>query len=191
MKQYMELNGDTGECRMSVWTGEDTSKFVEQPPEIKVNPNGCDLKISEIWKMPENGVARIHGSTRTITPDKILIEPEKDGFYYLPEGTYEIRVANKITIPEHAVGLLFPRTTFNRLGVIKSESGIWDSGYSGFGTQTIRVTVGELQVHKDEYWFQFILMDTKEKVKQLYKGHWQGERPVGHTSVTGEKPKGR
>jgi deoxycytidine triphosphate deaminase len=162
---------------MSVWIGEETAKCIEQPPEIKVQPNGVELKVSEILKLPEGGVAKIHGSIRTITPEKMLIKPEEDGFYYLPEGTYEIRIANKITVPEHAVGLLFPRTTFNRLGVLKSESGVWDSGYSGFGTQTVRVTVKELQVHKDEYWFQFILMDTKEKTKQLYKGHWQGEKP--------------
>ena len=162
---------------MSVWIGEEAAKCIEQPPTIKIQPNGVDLRISEIWKIPEGGVAKIHGSIRTIEPPKMLITPDGDGFYYLPEGTYEVRIANKITIPEHAVGLLFPRTTFNRLGVLKSESGIWDSGYSGFGTQTIRVTVKELQVHKDEYWFQFILMDTKEKVKQLYKGHYQGEKP--------------
>ena len=130
-----------------------------------------------MWKLPEGGVARIHGSVRKIEPDKLLISPDEDGFYYLPEGTYEVRIANKITIPAHAVGLLFPRTTFNRLGVIKSESGIWDSGYSGFGTQTLRVTVSELQVHKDEFWFQFVLMDSKEPAKQLYQGHWQGEKP--------------
>jgi deoxycytidine triphosphate deaminase len=162
---------------MTVWIGEEVAKHIEQPPEIKIQPNGVDLKISEIWKLPEGGVARIHGATRKIEPDKLLIRPEEDGFYYLPEGTYEVRIANKITIPPHAVGLLFPRTTFNRLGVIKSESGIWDSGYSGFGTQTLRVTVNELQVHKDEFWFQFVLMDSKEPVKQLYSGHWQGERP--------------
>lgn len=162
---------------MSVWIGEEVAKHIEQPPEFKIQPNGVDLKISEVWKIPEGGIAKIHGSIRTITPEKMLIKPDNDGFYYLPEGTYEIRIANKITVPEHAVGLLFPRTTFNRLGVIKSESGIWDSGYSGFGTQTVRVTVKELQVHKDEYWFQFMLMDTKEKARQLYKGHWQGEKP--------------
>jgi deoxycytidine triphosphate deaminase len=162
---------------MSIWIGEEVAKCVEQPPEIKIQPNGVDLRISEIWKLPEAGVSRIHGSIRTIIPDKMLIKPEEDGFYYLPEGTYEIRIANKVNIPEHAVGWMFPRSTFNRLGVIKSESAIWDSGYSGHGTQTIRVTVGELQVHKDEYWFQFVLMDTKENAKQLYKGHYQNEKP--------------
>ena len=163
---------------MSVWIGEEVAKFIEQPPEIKINPNGVDLKISEIWKLPEEGVVTINGKIREIKPEKIKIEPADDGFYYLPKGTYEIRIANKVTIPKNAVGLLLPRSTFNRLGVIKSESAIWDSGYSGYGTQTVRVTVNELRVHKDEFWFQMIFLDTKGEVNQLYEGHWQGEKPV-------------
>jgi dUTP pyrophosphatase len=177
---------------MSVWLGEETAKHVEQPPEIKANPNGVDLRISEIWRIPEGGIARIYGKERTIEPDKVLIEPDKDGFYYLPEGTYEVRTANKVNIPNNAVGFCFPRSTLNRFGVIKSETAVWDSGYSGFGTLTVRVTIKELQIHKDEYWFQLVLMDTKGKANQLYAGKWQGEKPgmaSGPGQRPGEKPK--
>ncbi len=162
---------------MSVWIGEEVAKYIEQPPEVKINPNGVDLKVSEIWKLPEEGIVTINGKERKIEPEKMKIDVDEDGFYYLPKGTYEIRIANKITIPKNAVGLLFPRSTFNRLGVIKSESAVWDSGYSGHGTQTVRITVQELRVHKDEYWFQMMFFDTKGEVNQLYEGHWQGEKP--------------
>ncbi len=162
---------------MVVWLGEEVAKYIEQPPEIKINPNGVDLKVSEIWKLPEEGVVTIYGKERTITPEKMKIDVDDDGFYYLPKGTYEIRIANKVNIPKHAVGLLFPRSTFNRFGVIKSESAVWDSGYSGYGTQTVRITVQELRVHKDEFWFQMMFFDTKGEVQQTYEGHWQGEKP--------------
>ena len=162
---------------MGVWIGEEVARYIEQPPEVKVNPNGVDLKISEIWKLPEEGIVTIHGKERKITPEKMKIDADEDGFYYLPKGTYEIRIANKVNIPKHAVGLLFPRSTFNRFGVIKSESAVWDSGYSGYGTQTVRITVQELRVHKDEYWFQMMFFDTKGEVQQTYEGHWQGEKP--------------
>lgn len=162
---------------MAVWIGEETAKCFEQPPEVRIQPNGVDLKISEVWKLPESGIVRIHGQIRTIQPEKTLIKPEKDGFYYLLKGTYEIRIANKLNIPDNAIGFIFPRSTFNRLGVIKSETAVCDSGYSGFCTQTVFVTVGELQVYKDEHWFQFVVMDTKEPVKQKYQGNYQGEKP--------------
>ena len=162
---------------MGVWLGKEVAKQIEQPPEVKLNPNGVDLRISEIWKLPEAGVARIHGKERTIKPEKAKVEPADDGFYYLPEGTYEVRTANKITIPKNAVGLCLPRSTLNRFGVIKSETAVGDSGYSGFVTSTVRVAVGELQIHKDEFWFQFMLLDTKEEVDHVYEGHYQGEKP--------------
>lgn len=163
---------------MAVFTGKMVAEHIEQPPEIKINPNGVDLRISEVWKLPEEGIATIHGSIRRIEPDKFKIEPDSDGFYILPQGTYELRVANKVNIPEHAVGLLFPRSTLNRLGIIKSESAVWDSGYSGYGTQTVRVTIQEMRIHKDECWFQMMFFDMKEKVDHTYSGHWQNEKPT-------------
>ena len=163
---------------MSVWLGKDVAKFIEQPPEIKMNPNGVDLKISEIWKIPENGIVTINGKERKIEPGKIKIEPQGD-FYVLKRGAYEIRIANKVKIPMNAVGILLPRSTFNRFGVIKSESAVWDSGYEGFGTQTVYVTVNELRVHKDDFWFQMMFLDTKEEAEFGYNGHYKGEKPVG------------
>ena len=162
---------------MSVWLGTEVAKYVEQPPEVKINPNGVDLRISEVWKLPEEGIVTICGKIREIKPEKMKIEPDKNGFYYLPKGTYELRVANKITIPKNAVGIVFPRSTFNRLGVLKTETALWDSGYSGYGTQTVRIAVQELQVHQNEYWFQMIFLDTKGDANQLYEGHYQGEKP--------------
>ncbi|MDP7422318.1 MAG: hypothetical protein QGH40_10575 [bacterium] len=162
---------------MSIWLGEDVARYIERPPGVKINPNGVDLRVSEIWRIPDDGTVTVHGKTREIHPPKEKVEPSENGFFHLPRGTYEIRVANRVTVPSTAAGFLFPRTTFNRLGVMKSETGVWDSGYSGYGTQTVRVTVKELKVHRDEYWFQLVFMDTTGTATKLYDGHWQGEKP--------------
>jgi len=162
---------------MAVWLGKEVARFVQQPPKIKINPNGVDLQISEIWRLPEKSTVIIAGSERKIIPEKIKVRPCGD-FYILKRGTYEVRIANKVKIPLNAVGLLLPRSTFNRLGVIKSESAIWDSGYEGFGTQTIYVTVDELKVHVNEFWFQLMFIDTKKIVDQKYNGFYQHEKPL-------------
>lgn len=162
---------------MAVWIGEEIAKFVEQPPEIKINPNGVDIGASEVWKLSDDATAVLKGKERTIAPDKQKILPNEMGFYNLSRGMYEIRFANKVTIPKNAIGLCFPRTSLNRLGMLKSETGIWDSGYSGYGTQTMFVAIKNFKIHKDEFWFQFTLIDMKEDAKTLYEGHWQGERP--------------
>ena len=162
---------------MSVWLGKEVAKYIENPPDVKINPNGVDLRASEVWRIPEEGTVTVKGKERKIEPGKIKIVPDEDGFYSLKKGTYEIRIANKITIPDTAVGFLYPRTTLNRFGIIKSETGLWDSGYSGYGTQTIHVSVNNFKIDKDEFWFQMMFMEMKNKTDQLYEGHWQGEKP--------------
>jgi dUTP pyrophosphatase len=161
---------------MSSLSGEEVAKFLKSPPDIKINPNGVDVKVSEVWMVPSDAIATIDGKTRTTSPEKIKISPVGD-FYELPRGVYDVRIANEIEVPAGIVGFCHPRSTLNRLGIVKSETGIWDSGYKGFGTQTIFVPIKLLRINKDEFWFQ-IRMQRSEKSKHSYDGHWQGEKPV-------------
>jgi deoxycytidine triphosphate deaminase len=161
---------------MVVWSGKHVAQFVRQPPEIKINPNGVDLKASEIWLIRADAVSVLNGKTRATIPEKEKVLPDADGFYNLHQGTYEVRVANEVSIPKNAVGKLYPRSSLNRLGSIKSDTAIWDSGYCGFGTQTLHVPIKLLRVQKDEFWFQLAMEDGEESDEQ-YSGHWQGEKP--------------
>ena len=126
---------------MVVWSGEKVAKFIEQPPEVKVNPNGVDVRVGEIFLILEDSTSIFDSKTRKTIPDKVLIKPNKDDFYDLGKGVYEIRVANKVNIPRNAVATFFPRSTLNRLGMIKSQNAIGDSGYSGYPTQTVFVPI--------------------------------------------------
>ncbi len=164
-----------------IWSGKKTAECIEG--EKKICPNGCDLKICEISKIPEGAVIFLEGKRRGYLVNgefkeqqdvKKPLVPNKDGFYELAHGAYEVRIANKITIPKNAVGFAFPRSTFNRLGIIKSESAVWDSGYSGTGTSTVFVAAIKALIHKDEYWIQFVMMDAEESDTQ-YSGVYQGE----------------
>lgn len=147
------------------------------PPEIKINPNGVDLGVSEVWLIRSDAVSVLNGKIRTTIPEKEKVIPDIDGFYNLHHGTYEVRIANEIAVPYNAVGKLYPRSSLNRLGAIKSDTALWDSGYKGFGTQTLHVPMKLFRIHKDERWFQFALEDCEPSEEQ-YAGHWQGEKPV-------------
>jgi len=164
-----------------IWSGKRTAECIEG--DKKVGPNGCDLKICEITKVPEDATIYLHDKKRGYLVNgefkeqadvKKPLVPNNEGFYELTHGAYEVRIANKITIPKNAVGFAFPRSTFNRLGIIKTESAVWDSGYSGTGTSTIFVPVKKALIHKDECWVQFVLFDAEESDKQ-YNGFYQGE----------------
>ena len=160
---------------MSAWLGKDVAKFVKQPPEIKINPNGVDMKVSEVWMIDFEEEALLHGNIREV--NKKLIQPDSGGFFNLWRGIYDIRVANEVAIPQDAVVLCFPRSSLNRLGTIKSDGGVWDSGYKGFGTQTLLVPIKRIRIHKDEFWFQLMFFSNKDVADLKYDGHWQGEKP--------------
>ncbi len=154
-----------------IWRGEDVAKYVEG--KVKVNPNGVDLGVAEIWKIDEGGEIEINKDIRKIEPKKKKVNPSGD-YWILERGVYEVRIANKVKIPKNAAGLLLPRSTFNRLGIIKSETALWDSGYSGHGTQTVFVTVKKAKIHVKEPWFQLIFLDARE-VSKTYQGFYQNE----------------
>ena len=162
-----------------IWLGKNIVEIVDG--EIKVNPAGVDVKAAEIWKIAEDGIATFYGKIRNV--EKMKIEPEEDGFYYLPKGTYEVRIASKVKMPINAVGFLLPRSSLNRLGILKSDTALIDPCYEGYPTQTIRVTVGELRIHKDEFWFQLIVEDTKGIPEEGYSGFYQGEKPNENRNV--------
>lgn len=161
---------------MVVWSGKRVAQHVSQPPAIKVNPNGVDIGVSEVWMFHSDSVSVLNGKVRTTSPEKERILPDADGFYNLRRGTYEVRLANEITVPPNAVGKGFPRSSLNRLGVMKANAAVWDSGYRGFSTQTVHVPIRLFRIHKDEPWLQFTLEDS-EPSDVSYSGHWQGERP--------------
>jgi deoxycytidine triphosphate deaminase len=156
------------------WTGKMIAeKIIIEGKPVKVNPNGVDIAPSEIWRIPEDGVAKIHGAVREINPEKELIKPI-NGMYILPRGVYEVRLNCKVRIPHNAAGFCHPRSTLSRFGILKAETAVWDSGYEGFGTVTFWVSVRETQVHEGEAWVQFTVRDSYE-TQELYQGHWQGE----------------
>ena len=161
---------------MSVWSGKRIAEHIKQPPEIKINPNGIDMKVSEVFFIDENSEVIINKDVREIKPEKKLIKPDQNGFYNLVKGTYEVRVANMVAIPKGVVGFLFPRSTLNRFGMIKSQTAVWDSGYNGFGTQTIHVPIRLVRIHKDDFWFQIVFIDSEES-DVIYNGRWQAESP--------------
>ncbi|MFH0829968.1 MAG: hypothetical protein V1887_02285 [Candidatus Aenigmatarchaeota archaeon] len=160
---------------MVVWSGKRVSEYVSQPPAVKINPNGVDIGVSDVWMFHPDSVSTLKGGVRTTSPEKQRILPDSDGFYNLRQGTYEVRLANRITVPSNAIGRGFPRSSLNRLGMLKAPAAVWDSGYSGFSTQTVYVPIRMFRIHKDEPWLQFTLEDG-EPSDVIYQGHWQNEK---------------
>jgi len=161
-----------------IWSGKRVAAFVKTPPAIKIGQTGVDVGVSEVWRIRADSVSVLNGKVRVVLPEKEKVLPDADGFYNLYQGTYEVRLSNEVSIPSNAIGKMYPRSSLNRLGAIKSDTAVWDSGYAGFGTQTLHIPIKLFRIHKDELWFQFVLEDS-EPAEQGYGGCWQGEKPQG------------
>jgi deoxycytidine triphosphate deaminase len=170
---------------VSVVSGKEVSKSCAS--FTKVNPNGVDLSPKEVKMIPRGYKIYLHGDERGyVAPSesrsgkakvrdvKELVTPDKEGFYDFVKGNlYELRFP-KVTVPADCTGFAFPRSTVNRLGIIKLESAVFDSGYSGEPTQTI-FTPLDARVHKDEAMIQLVFFRNEAPSQDLYHGRYQGE----------------
>lgn len=167
---------------MSVLSGSEVASFCSSYK--KVNPNGVDLAPKEVKRIPAGATIFLRGEERgyldleTSKPRrddaKALLSHDSDGFYRFARGDlYELRFP-KVVVPPDCTGFAFPRSTINRLGIIKLESAVFDSGYSGEFTQTI-FTPLEARVHKDEALVQLVFIRNESPAKELYSGRYQNE----------------
>jgi deoxycytidine triphosphate deaminase len=173
---------------VSVLSGEEVAKSCFSYK--KINPNGVDLSPKEVKLVPGGFKIYLHGEQRGyVAPSsprgrkaqkpevrdvKELVTPDMEGFYDFVKGTlYELRFP-KVTIPADCTGFAFPRSTINRLGIIKLESAVFDSGYSGEPTQTIFTPI-DARIHKDEALIQLVFFRNESPAQHLYSGRYQNE----------------
>jgi deoxycytidine triphosphate deaminase len=177
---------------VSVLSGKEVSKSCSSYK--KINPNGVDLSPKEVKLVPRGSKIYLHGEERgyihpsasrgskarkpEVVDVKEAVTPDEEGFYDFVKGNlYELRFP-RVTIPADCTGFAFPRSTVNRLGIIKLESAVFDSGYSGEPTQTI-FTPLDARVHKDEALIQLVFIRNEAPAKDLYGGRYQNEASNG------------
>ena len=169
------------ECNSVFWSGQriydEILKVVEDNKNklklVKVNPCGVDIGVSAVDRIENNSIATIDGERRELDLPTTSCKP-KAGMYTLGQGVYVVRLDVAVRMPPNAVGFSFPRSTLNRLGVIKSETAIFDPGYEGIGVQTVYIPIGQLRIAENERWFQFAVADSME-TGMTYSGRYQGE----------------
>lgn len=165
-----------------ILSGKAVSEFFEEPV-AKINPAGVDLVPRGVFRIPENATAFLKGNERGFIIEGRFVEQRRgkervvadsEGFYNLSPGVYEI-VLQKVKLPLDATGFCHSRTSLVRLGIVKVESAVWDSGYEGEGMQIFHFP-SNARIHKDEAWVQFVAFLNSEESSQGYSGYYQGEK---------------
>lgn len=166
---------------VAVVSGKEVAEYCKS--FVKVNPNGVDLAPIQVCKLPMDLTIVLHGEKRGyMRPDgsvgpseKSLVTPDRDGFYNLEkDALYELRFP-EVYIPPTCTGLAFPRSSLNRLGIIKLESAVFDSGYRGEPTQVIFTPI-PAKIHVSEAVVQLVLFRNERPAETLYDGRYQNEK---------------
>lgn len=167
---------------MSVLGGKEVASFCASC--TKINPNGVDLAPIQVMRLPTNLTIHLKGDARgyldrrgKVVEGKKRLLPDAKGYYHFERGgLYELRFP-KVRIPPSCTGFAFPRSTINRLGIIKLETAVFDSGYTGEPTQTIYTPVKAL-IHRDEAIIQLIFIKNERRARKLYSGRYQNEKGI-------------
>jgi len=183
-----------------------TKKLVEDLCERELtNPEGCgfDLRLGKIWKIKGSGFLGV--DDRKTCDIELVAEyngiPAKAGNYknknYLdrsrikcgmttkknivikPGDFFLVTTIEKVNVPTNLVGILKPRSTLQRMGLMLRTTQI-APGYSGeltfalhnSGPATVKIEMGARIVH--------VLFAKVFGQTSIYRGQWQGGRVTAH-----------
>ena len=160
--------------------GEDLKGLIKEYKSI--GPNGVDLSPIKVYRIPSEFEVYIKGEMRGYIKGDSFIEgyeakielKPKDGFYEIGRGEIVEAVFPFLEVPLDMVAFIFPRSTFNRLGIMKFETAVLDSGYKGTPSQSFYFPI-PAKIHVDEAWVQVCYFKTNRKVSKGYSGYYQGK----------------
>jgi deoxycytidine triphosphate deaminase len=132
-----------------------------------IQPNAVDLRLDKVYMI--KNLPFILDEDQKVHRDSIEIQPNKDGYFELDVGTYEVLMSNIITVGEGEAGFVITRSTLNRNGVYIT-SGLYDSGYNGVMAGALHVTSGPFKVKVNTRIGQFLLF--KAESLHLYDGDY-------------------
>ena len=148
-------------------SGSFVAEHVTPTEEVQVQPNGVDLTVEAVSVVDGIGRIAIGGKDNA---DHRFIDPE-DGWYELTPGSYVVRYAEQVAIPDDHVGYILPRSSLLRNGTTL-HTAVWDTGYEGKGAGLM--TVGAtIEIEAGARIGQFVLAEAEHAGR--YDGTYHGE----------------
>lgn len=130
-------------------------------------PNAIDLRLDKVFAMNSSEFSISEESKKH--RGTVEWDVGSDGYYYLPEGTYEVVMENIIHVGADEAGWVITRSTLNRNGLFIT-SGLYDSGYHGVMAGALHVRGGPAKIKKGTRVAQFLLF--KAEALSEYNGSY-------------------
>jgi len=132
-------------------------------------PNAVDLRVDKIYKMNDEAVFEISNEHKKHRGTKYELNPDRQGYFFLEPGHYEVVMENIIHVGEGEAGWVITRSTLNRNGLFIT-SGLYDSGYHGAMAGVLHVMVGPARIKKGTRIGQYLSFDAESLA--LYDGDY-------------------
>lgn len=134
------------------------SKLTNIQPQ-DVQPNAVDLRLGKVLRI--NPEPFLIDETRKVHRGSTEIPADKDGWYYLDPGHYEVVMENVIKVGNSEAGWVITRSTLNRNGVFLT-SGLYDSMYHGAMAAVMHVTIGPMRIKRGTRIGQYLCFEAQQ-----------------------------
>lgn len=130
-------------------------------------PNAVDLRLDKVFRiLPTpfllSNEQKVHRGTEPVLPDK-------DGYFLLIPGQYEVVMENTIDVGPGEAGWVITRSTLNRNGIFLT-SGLYDTGYNGVMAACMHVGTSSASIKQGTRIGQYLSFDAEALSK--YSGSY-------------------
>lgn len=139
----------------------------------QLQPSGFDLSLHSVEAFTEGGAVDYSNKERSIA-ETMVLEPDEQGWYTLPQGCYKVVYNEVVKMPLDVAALARTRSTLLRNGASMGTA-VWDPGYEGRSNSLLVVhNPHGIRVKQDARVAQLIFYWTGE-VQKGYSGVYQRE----------------
>ena len=138
--------------------GPNSNSSLTNVQEGDSQPNAVDLRLDKVFQIQPN-IFELSNEHKVHRGSKELI-PDKDGYFTLYPGAYEVVMENIIHVGKGEAGWVITRSTLNRNGCFIT-SGLYDSGYHGVMAGVLHVTVDTAKIKKGTRVGQYLSFDAE------------------------------
>ncbi|MHC1605465.1 MAG: deoxyuridine 5'-triphosphate nucleotidohydrolase [Candidatus Methanofastidiosia archaeon] len=139
----------------------------------QVTSNGIDMTLGKVEEFTSHGLVDFSNEERIISKCREL-PFEKNGWVYLPQGTYKITYNEIVNIPQNTIAIARTRSTLLRCGAT-IETGVWDAGYRGRSSSMLHVANKHgIKLKKNARVLQLVFFDLDAETER-YSGAYQNE----------------
>ena len=139
--------------------GKTSRSTLTQVQEGDSQPNAIDLRLDKVYKIKEE-LFEISNEHKRHRGTDYEIQPDRNGYYFLEPGHYEVVMENIIHVGEGEAGWVITRSTLNRNGLFLT-SGLYDSGYHGVMAGVLHVSLGPARIKKGTRIGQYLSFDAE------------------------------